>query len=723
MDYIKEYKSFINSYYLGEGLRITAGVVLPAIVLSYFGLLSIGTVVSLGAISVSITDNPGPIHHRRNGMLASIAINFVVALLTGYLGSEMIPAGILIAFLCFLFSMIGVYGSRVNSIGVSALVMMVLTIDGHHTGMAVLLNALYIAAGGVWYMLLSLALYHVRPYKIIQQALGDCIMATASYLRTRARFYNANVDYETVYRELMEEQVQVQQKHELLRELLFKTRSISKDSTTTGRTLVMIFIDMVDLFEKATTSFYPYDTLHRSFDGTGILDRFRDIIVAMTHELDTIGIDVKAGKAAKEPLELQQQLKELQDHIKKFSDEHSDPRDKEAIIPLHRILQAIEDMITRIGTLHEYTHYDKQKAKAFKTGDQYRQFVTQTDMDPKQFFDNLSIGSNTFRHALRVSVACTVGYVLSNILMLGHSYWILLTIIVILKPAYSQTTKRNYQRLLGTIAGALVGFVILYTISSKTALFVIMLLLMTGTYTFMRTNYLVSVLCMTPYILLVFHLIDNAHFKTIIQDRLVDTGIGSLIAFAANFLLVPAWEHEQIKSYMTAAISSSQAYFNDTAALFNGKAVSEIQYKLSRKNAFVALGNLSEAFSRMLAEPKSKQKDSKYIHQFVVLIHTLTSHIATLAHLGKTQGGNFQLTASDNQRVEAITKKIMTELTAATTILEQNNTSPLPLKEITVTETSLQAAALKPVMDQFLFIARIAEDTRKVCEGMQVKEI
>jgi uncharacterized membrane protein YccC len=711
LDYIKEYKSFINSYYLGEGLRITAGVVLPAVVLGYFGWLSIGTVVSLGAISVSITDNPGPIHHRRNGMQASIAINFAIALLTGLLGGQVIAIGILIAVLCFLFSMIGVYGSRANSVGVSALVLMILHIDGQYSPGDALLNACYIAAGGLWYMLLSLALYHVRPYKIIQQALGDCIMATASYLRTRARFYETEVDYETVYRELMEQQVQVQQKQELLRELLFKTRSLSKDSTTTGRTLTMIFIDMVDLFEKSATSFYPYDTLHRFFDGTGILERFNRIIVAITHELDYIGIDIKAGRTSGKPLALQQQVKELQEYVKQFSEEYARTGNKEALIPLQRILQSVDDIVSRVNGLHEHTKYDKQKAKAFRTGEHYHQFVTPTDMDPKLFFDNLSISSNTFRHALRVSIACTMGYILSNLLLLGHSYWILLTIVVILKPAYSLTTKRNYQRLLGTIAGALIGLIILYSVSNKSALFIIMLFLMTGTYSFMRTNYLVSVLCMTPYILLVFHLLDNGQFKNIAQDRLVDTGIGSLIAFAANFLLVPAWEHEQIRAYMKTALSSSLAYFNDVAATFTGKAVNEIQYKLSRKEAFVSLANLSEAFSRMLAEPKSKQKDSRPIHQFVVLAHSLTSHIATLAFIGKTREGNFH-----SPEFQPVVQKVAAELGSAENILDNKSDTTIPLKNEQTFPVPAETSAF--IMDQFLFIARIAEDTRKICEAL-----
>ncbi|MBL0355379.1 MAG: hypothetical protein IPP72_00140 [Chitinophagaceae bacterium] len=189
MDYLKEYKSFINSHYLSEGVRITVGVVLPAVIFNHFNLLAIGVVVSLGALSVSIPDNPGPIQHRKNGMIACIIINTLIAILTGFAAPHPFMLGLLILLACFVFSMIGVFGTRANSVGVSALLIMVLNIDRYHHGWDVLINAAYIFAGGIWYMLLSLLLYSFRPYKLAQQALGDCIIATADYLRIRASFY------------------------------------------------------------------------------------------------------------------------------------------------------------------------------------------------------------------------------------------------------------------------------------------------------------------------------------------------------------------------------------------------------------------------------------------------------------------------------------------------------------------------------------------------------
>src|SRR4029077_17299787 len=132
----------------------------------------------------------------------------------------------------------------------------------------------------------------------------------------------------------------------------------------------------------------------------------------------------------------------------------------------------------------------------------------------------------------------------------GHSYWILLTIIGILKPAYSLTKKRNYDRLLGTIAGSAIGLLILYFTKEKDIILACMVILMIGAYSFMRTQYRVFVLLMTPYILLLFYLLSPNDYKTIISDRVIDTAIGSGIAFLANIFIFPAWEHEQFTDYL-----------------------------------------------------------------------------------------------------------------------------------------------------------------------------
>lgn len=728
MNYINEYKKFVNSYYFNEAVRITVGITLPALILNFVGKLDIGLLASLGAMAVSVSDIPGPIHQRRNGMIATVILIFFTAIFIGLCAGHTVLLAFVIVTLCFFMSMIGVFGARVNSIGFAALLIMVLSLDNTANGWDTVKNALPLLAGGIWYIVLSLSLNSVRPYKVIQQALGESLIYIANYLKTRAQFYNEGVDYDDVYTHLMHEQEEVQDKQLQLREMLFKSRKIVKESTTTGRTLLIIFTESVDLFEKATTTFYNYEAMHQRFDGTGILPQFQKTILCLADELDEIGIAVQSGRAANPSKKVQRQLKRLHGYLEKFIDENRQPKNLEALINLRKIMQSLDDIALRLYTIEQYTSFDKKRVAEYKLSDSYDPFITRTDIDWRLLKDNFTLKSNTFRHALRVTIATLLGFIIANIFHLGHAYWVLLTILVILKPTYSLSRERNYQRLLGTIAGALIGILILYLVKDRTALFIIMILLMIGTYSFMRTRYLVSVSLMTPYILIFFYLLNSREIKMIIENRVIDTALGSAIALLSTFIFVPSWEKEKIKEYMLEALETSQIYFNNVAVSFYKNSFDTLDFKVSRKGAFVALANLSGAFSRMLTEPKMVQANAKKTHQFTVMLYTLNSHIAALSYFATTLSEKYR-SAEFERTTDYINKQLTNARHSLTTkdLDKRHANQPAFGIQIDVkallekrkaeiqsglmnTETQKTLLELKPIVDQFLLISRLAND-------------
>ena len=747
MDYVREYRSFVNSHYLSEGFRITAGLTLPAVLLGYYNHLSTGIVVSLGASCVIIVDNAGPIKDRRNAMLICDLVLFVVALLTGIFKDYPFALGIYLTVICFWFSMIAVFGTRAGSIGLAALFAMVLDIDSNNHGWKVAVNAFYILCGGLWYTMLSLLLYSFRPYRLTRQALGDCIQSTADYLRTRASFYQKQDNYAKDYQQLLDQQASLHEKQALVRDLLFRTRDIVKESTHTGRILVMIFLDATDLFEQVMSSHQDYNSLHQFFDGTGIMEKFRLVILAMAGELDEIGIAVKSGKPSSGGNLLRVKIGNLKTYFNSFRDQNRTASNVEGFIGLRQILENIEDIGDGLETLHRYTTYDLKFSKRQSQEIDYEQFVTRDrDINLKLLRDNFSWQSNIFRHSLRVGVATLAGYIVSRFLPLGHSYWIFLTIIVILKPAYSLTKKRNYDRLVGTLGGAAIGLLILYLVRDRNAIFACMIILMIGAYSFMRNRYLIFVILMTPYILLLFYLLNPHGFTSVIEDRVIDTGIGSAIAFLANKFISPAWEHEQFLGYLILMQESNTNYFLNVSATITGRPGSLTEYKLSRKHAFVALANLSAAFNRMLSEPRRRQKNLGQIHQFIVLQHMLSSHIATLSAISGPGSSAFQ--PADFQGVIlAIVQKLQL---AKAVLLRDEETNDIPDNREAVrqlhdqvnglmlqrkseldqgiieSETRKNLSDIKPVADQFNFIYKISVEIEKLCQELMnhpVKQI
>jgi uncharacterized membrane protein YccC len=257
--------------------------------------------------------------------------------------------------------------------------------------------------------------------------------------------------------------------------------------------------------------------------------------------------------------------------------------------------------------------------------------VTHQPLDPKIFINNLNLQSSAFRHSIRVCSACILGFLLIKLLHYGnHSYWVLMTIAFMLKPAFSLTKQRNIERIVGTLIGGLFGIAVLLLFQDNRALFVIMVLLMIGTYSFMRINYLAMVLCTTPYILILFSFLGS-EYKFVAGERLLDTVIGCAIAFATSYLLFPSWEAEQLKTYMQGIVKANAMYLHKIVLSLSGQKVSTLEYKLARKDVYLNSANLSAAFQRMTSEPKSKQSSQSQVQQFVVLNHILFSNIATIA--------------------------------------------------------------------------------------------
>ncbi len=634
IDYIRAYKKYSTSYYVSEGVRTTAGVMIPILVASYFGELQMGVSVALGAMCVALTDNTGPIHHRVNGMVSAVLLVFVLSLLTGVMGIMAHFQALLalwVATVGFCCAFIGVFGTRAGSVGSAGLLIMVLSIDDRLSLRQAIDNALLVSGGGLFYLLLSLAIYRLRPYKLIQQALGDALISTGSYLRTRAQFYDADADYDGIYRQLLEQQVQVHNKQNLVREMLFKTRDIVRESTHTSRILMMIFLDAVDLFERIMTSQQDYRKLHALADNSQLLPAFKQMILALAEEAETIGLALQEGKPSAPNKEAAGQLAALDEQFSSRRAATLNDSNIEAFITLRHILDGIKDIHHRLQTLNRYTSFDASLGQEPKRQVEYSKFVSPSEFNLRLLINNISVHSNIFRHSVRVSLALLAGFFLSRILPVGHGYWVLLTITVILKPAYSLTKQRNVERLLGTLAGATIGGALLWFVKDQHVLLALMIICMLITYSLIRVKYLPAVITMTIYILISFHFLKPGDFTLVLRDRLIDTFAGSLIAFVALIAIPPKWEHEHIQELLMETIRANAAYLKAITKPFLNEPLSNLEYKLARKEVFVQLANLSDAFQRMLNEPKRQQKKGQLVHQMVVSNHMLASHIATLS--------------------------------------------------------------------------------------------
>jgi uncharacterized membrane protein (TIGR01666 family) len=623
MERSHQIRYFLFSQYFSDGVRITLEIIIPAVIFSYLGDLQTGLALSLGALCVSISDGPGPVVHKRNGMLFCNLFVFISALLTGFLNQNPITLGILILLAAFIFTMFSVFGNRATSIGFAALLIMILQMTKVTPPSQVLKESLLILSGGIWYMFIALLSFRLTPYRPAQRSIGDCLRETAKYLLIKAEMYNTHSELQKQYHKLLEQQVIVNTSQDDARELLFKNRALLKESTRTGRLLVLTFVDTVDLFEQIMATGYDYEELRKGYADSGILQEVSFIIKNLAAELNNIGEAIQSNSAYKKKIDIEKELKSLKKKIDEIS------KSKNTFM-MEKVSANLRNLCEKTDGILEYFKEDISINRKLRTRKEYSRFVTQQTISWKVFKNNLTFNSSIFRHSLRVMITCGVGFIISKLFLHGHhSYWILMTIIIILKPAFSLTKQKNRDRLLGTIGGGILGLLLLYFINDKVILFSLLVFFMLGTYTYKTLNYIVMVIFLTPYVLILFHFLGLGALN-VAGERLLDTAIGSILAALASYFLFPLWESSQLQTYMTNVLKANIHYLEKLKDLFMGNKISTLDYNVVRKELFVSTANLAAALHRMQSEPKSKQKHKNEIYEFVVLNNLLSSNVASL---------------------------------------------------------------------------------------------
>lgn len=708
-------KNFLFSHNFSDGLKMSFGIVLPALIFANLGQFALGITISLGALCVSIVDNPGPFAHKRNGMAYANALIFISALLTGLLSRYPVLIGIEIVLLGFLFSMFNVFGNRASAIGTAALLVIVLSLDELRSLEENIHYASYLLLGGIWYMAFSLSVMHIRPYRLAQQALGECIHEISAYIRIKSAFYHQKTAIERNYKKLLDQQIVVHEKQDAVRELLFHQRMI-KDPNQYGRQLILILVDMIDLFEESMATLYDYQSLRETYGKTKALRAIYKTLQSISDELDVLATQLIADEEVQPSKDFLKELNQLKAHIDAVEIEYRLPN-----LVLKKILINVRNMVRRTEKVFSYLSPNESNEQMIGSQRDLTRFVSHQEFDIKLLRDNLSLQSTIFRYSARVAIVCLLGYIASHLFSFGHhSYWILLTIVVILKPSFSLTKQRNYERIFGTILGGFIGVGILILVKDDAWRFMVLLICMIGSYSFQRINYKLSVLFLTPYLLILFSFL-GANNLAIAKERVIDTLIGSSIALVASYFIFPTWEYNQLRKAMKAAALANYYYLLKVAEHLQGQTVERTDYKLIRKEVYLSTANLGSAFQRMLSEPKRKQKNAKLIHKFAVLNHMLSAYIANLVSVAQQEK-----TDSCNPTHIKWVRKALFQLAG---VIHDLSASPTELKSIQTTEIPEPSHFSEQkdwnshlINEQLQLSYRLTKDLRKVVEGFKKED-
>ncbi|MDI1303355.1 MAG: FUSC family membrane protein [bacterium] len=622
-------RKFTDSTYFNNALKVTIAAVIPVLLFSFLGNFEMGFTIALGAFFTYPSDIPSSLKHKINGVLVTAFLVAGLNLLVNIMHPYSWIFYPFLALLIFLISMLSVYEKRATAVSFSALLAVSLAFAHLHTGLEMIEYSGLILVGGLFYLLISLIFHYLSPHRYIELEIAECIKLTAKYLKLRGDLWTINADKKAIIEKQLHLQVELNTIRQNIREVLISSHTTS-GSSNQNRKMLIVFISLIEILELALSTSFDHDKLHQKFDDhPKVLLTYQSLAYNLAASLKQVYKSVQNRTKYVSKHNLLGDLNALQIAITEYENDLGKIAASEGVFMLTTMLQYGEKQVEKIKIV-ERAFTLAINSLDFKGKDKdLEKFLTPQYYPLSTLIENLSFSSTIFRHSLRLTITILIGFIIGNVLPFHNVYWILLTIIVIMRPGYGLTKQRSFHRIFGTILGGLIAFGVLTFIHNSIVISIFSILCMLLGFSFTQTNYKVSATFVTMYIVFIYGIL-TPNISDVIQYRILDTIVGAALAFFANHFLWPSWEFLNIPIYLEKSIKANENYLKEISILYNKKGTISTSYRLARKNAFIEIGNLMASFQRMIQEPKSKQKQLPQVYKLAILNHSLLSSSASL---------------------------------------------------------------------------------------------
>lgn len=731
---ISRIKKFIDSTHFTNALKVTIAAVFPALLFAYLGNFQIGFTIALGAIFAYPSDIPSNLKHKINGILVAVSIFSVVNLLINIANPFPWILYPLLTVLIFSISMISVYGQRATMISFSALLAIALAFAHIQTGWMILQYAGLLLLGGLFYLLISLLFYYVRPHRYVELQLADCMKLTGQYLNLRGELWSINSDRKEITKKQLQLQVELNTIHENIRAVLLTNRTVS-GSSNQNRKMLLAFISLVEIIELAVSTSFDHNKLHQKFDDhPKLLKTYQNLAFTLSERVRLIGITLENHKINAGTTRLDTDIEKLELAIDEYKSTLGDTISNEGVFMLTTMLHYAEKQVEKIKVL-EGAFTSKNTSFDLKGKDNdLEKFVSPQYYPWQTLVDNFSFSSTVFRHSLRLTITLLVGFLLGEVLPFQNTYWIVLTIVVIMRQGYGLTKQRTYHRILGTFLGVIIAFSILNSVTNPQIIGTLAIIAMILGFSFTPTNYKVGATFITVYVIFLYSIL-TPNIQDVIQYRVLDTLVGALLSYLANSFIWPSWEFLNVPMYLEKSIEANRNYISQIASYYNKKGEVPTTYRLARKQSFIAIGNLMASFQRMVQEPKSKQNQLPHLYKLTVINHTMLSSAASMGTYIQTHK-----TTPASDSFNFVVDRIVSNLDQAIAVLNEKhlkvdikmqsedlNLRFIELKKIKIKETTAASALndientmhkqeAQLVIEQLIWLNNLSENNLKSAE-------
>nr|WP_273422576.1 YccS family putative transporter [Halomonas sp.] len=527
----------------------------------------------------------------------------------------------------FTLIMLGAIGQRYATIASGTLILSIYSMINieQHGGVDedVAARQLLLLAGAAWYGAISVvwcALFSRQPVK---QSMARVYKALGEFLILKSALFEPvrGVDVEARRVALARQNGKVVDALNQAKEMIFRRLEGQRGSRKLNRYLQIYFIAQ-DIHERASSTHYPYSALTEAFFHHDVLFRCQRLLDQQGRACRQLAKSLLLNRPFSHE-QSEQALADLRASIDNLS-ERGKPEWRPLIRPLNALADNLSTLEAQIASVHNPDTDSERRDSALY------------DRSPSSLLEawkrvrlNFTLGSPTFRHAVRLTTALVVGYGLLQWLDPQQGFWILLTTLFVCRPNFATTRRFLSQRILGTVLGLIAGWASISLFPQPLIQSMIAVAAGVSFFANREKHYVIATASITLLVLCSFNQVGDGF--DLIWPRLFDTLIGSLIAGLAVFFILPDWQSRRLYREAAKVLNNHRRYLDEVVHQYEEGKQDDLAYRLARRNAHNADAALSTLLTNMLHEPGHYRKqDADNGLRFLVLSNTLLSHLSAL---------------------------------------------------------------------------------------------
>jgi uncharacterized membrane protein YccC len=544
------------SSYVSNGLSAALGLLLISSVVQAVWGEAAAAAASVGAILVIPTDAPAPRRGKFWQLVPAALIALPLFFAAHALHADALRLGLLLVGATFVAFLAGAWGKRGLPITMSAMfaVVFAMATAAQPDGSSALWDSAHAALGAAAYLVwgtLANALLNAR-YRV--QLLAETLVSVATLMRTQAEQFVAEAATPPPGRKhpiglLMRHQAALADQLQAARNLLLESPRTPQRLRLAG-----MLMQVLEMRDHLLACELDLDALRGHPEQLAMLQALRDILLRLADDTDTLADQLLTRRPVPaHPRRLSGYAAEQAQDERLLEAENKAPSTDALAGALARRIGHLDDEVGRVAALA--SGQAEPDLAAVRVN--WQMFISPTGWSWQPLGEVWHWHAPPLRHALRAALAIGSGYGLSLAMPWGkHEYWILLTIVVVLRGSLAQTLERRNSRVAGTLLGCLLAAGLLWAHAPGWLLLLTVTLGQGLAHAFAVRNYLVTAVAATVMALLQAHLLNQGISPTFeVVERVADTLIGVAIAWAFSYVL-PSWERRQIPSLVTRTLAA-----------------------------------------------------------------------------------------------------------------------------------------------------------------------